>query len=223
MSRWIENGKITDGDFAYLCGNLVTGLFIGHYIRQVGKYKTSKRQLGLTTSDNSYANYVGNVIKRLTNLNPTVGKYTYKTKIKDREYENPRTTMAVSIPIKEIDIFAKLMTLKENFQKMNELMLSSSEEIQKRFLQAILDAKASPIYDRHLKIVLGINEKQLPIISSVLNAYGIHNKAYPKDKPTHIFIRKKKDVEKIINEIDINSKRVKSKIRDLTGNLYNLS
>jgi hypothetical protein len=217
MARWIKDGKIIDEDFAYLCGGLVLGLSV--YYNNKDKYVT------LGNTDNSYVAHVAKIIKKLTNLNPTVEEYEYKSTLKGQEYETPRTNLAVNIPIREIDFFAKLITLKKNFRRLKKLVLNSDKEMQRRFLQAAMDAKASPaIYSKHdLDIYLYINKRQFPIISSALKVYGIFFIPSPKINPKFIYIKNQRDVDKIIDDIGFNSERLKRKIDDLTDGFYNLS
>lgn len=225
MSRWIRDGEIIDRDFAYLCGNIVAGLWIGYGVGSKGKHWWVTRRLSLTTADNSYGVYVRKIIKKLTGLNPSIGEYRCKTTIRDRVYNNLRTIVQVGIPFREIEMFDELMSFKEDFQKLNLLLLKSNKKMQRRFLQAILDAKASPYLDkkwRDLNMNMPVNKKQFPIVSSTLSAYGIHHGYSPKTNPRSISICSKEDVGKIINEIGFNSKRVKNKIKELTGYLYNL-
>jgi DNA-binding transcriptional regulator WhiA len=218
MERWInKRGKIIDEDFAYLCGSLVLGLSV---------YSSKKRRyLSLGNTDNSYVTYVSNVIKKLTSLNPTVGRYSYKSKIKGQEYETPRTNMVVDVPDGEKDFFTTLMTFKKNYQKLNKLILRSNKKMQRRFLQAIMDARASLVvktkYD--LDIYLHANHKQFPIIGSVLDSYGIAYLPSPKKKPKFLYIKEQEDVDKILKKIGFNSECLKLEIKDWVMNLYNSS
>ncbi len=224
MRKLIEDDRITSGDFAYLCGSLVVGLWVGNYTPNKNEPPV-RRALSLGTSDYSYASYVGNIIKRLTHLNPSVKEYTYKTKIDCHEYNNPRSVMTVNVPAGKKDFFLTLLDLKGNLQKLNELILNSSKRMQGRFLQAVMDARATPVVASKCDLDISLHasyEKQFPIITSVLDAYGIAYVSSPKVKPTSILIKKQKDVNKIIKKIGFNSERVKSKVENWVKNLYNI-
>ena len=224
MVEWISDGSIVNGDFAYLCGALVSGLWVGDVKRKYeikdGIRYHAQHRVSLTTSDYSYASYLGDVLRRLTSLHPIVREYTYKTKVKGIEYNNPSTRLKVSFPMREIELFNHLTRFKGDYQRLDQLLLRSDRNILRRFLQAVFDAKltiASKGNDLYMSMT--VTEKTFPIISSILGKYGIHHTFSPEKNPATIRITTQKEVDRIIAEIDFASERVNSNIRDFTEDL----
>jgi hypothetical protein len=210
----VEEGRIVSKDFASLLATIFCGLWIGY---TKPEKRAGHNQIGTSRTDHSYVAYVGYLIDKLTDLKPFVSRYpASKPGFKER------SILQTYVKKQHLEVFEKLRMLREDFSIMHKLLLRSELKIQKEFLRTVVDAKTTPnpgdVYGG-LDFSFSVNSEQLPILTDLLDSIGIYFIPAVEEKPKNVWIRREGDVKKLL-QLGIRSEELKSKIRELTGDLY---